>query len=479
MRHALVPALLTLACGLASHLGAAETTEVATTTTVAAPPSPITFAPMIRQVAPCVVTVFSSRTIHPAADEDSDSAVRRYFGLEPGEPKSHKQEGLGSGVVVRADGYILTNNHVVEDADEVKVSFSDSRAEFVARVVGTDPKTDIAVLKIDPGGRALPIVHFADSRKVVVGDLVFAIGNPFGVGQTVTMGIISATGRGGIGIEDYEDFLQTDASINPGNSGGALVDSNGGLVGINTAIISPTGSNLGIGFAVPATMARGVMDAIIAHGKVTRGYLGVRIQELTASLASKLSLPSDDGALISEVEPQSPAMAAGLEAGDAIVSLNGGKIDDARHLRLAIALLPPGSPVTLTADRAGTMHTFTTTLRDLQKGDVQKAIPLAQDDETSPVAHGQLGLVIDDLSDEIRHALKAPDDIQGAVITQVEPGSHADEAGLKRGMVITSVEHKPVASAQDLVTIIDATKGDLLLSVWREGGNQFVILNRN
>ncbi|MBA3710705.1 MAG: trypsin-like peptidase domain-containing protein, partial [Planctomycetes bacterium] len=358
MRRALL-ALIVLGCTLPI---------VAGETDVAA--APITFAPMVKQVSPCVVTVFSSRTMHapglPGGMED-DPIMRRFFG--GGEPRGdQKQRGLGSGVVVRKDGYILTNNHVVENADEVKVGFAKGHEQYLAKVVGTDPKTDLAVLKIDPGKVSLPVIAFGDSTKVEVGDLVFAIGNPFGVGQTVTMGIVSAIGRG-VGLADYEDFLQTDASINPGNSGGALVDSNGRLIGINTAIISPTGANLGIGFAVPASLAHGIMDSIIDKGKVVRGYLGVNIQPITPELAKMLDLSSDDGAIVGDVQENSPASKAGIKPEDVIIRLNDAKVTDARHLRLMIAQMNPGTTITLVVLREGKEQKIQATLQDLPETD--------------------------------------------------------------------------------------------------------------
>ena len=270
------------------------------------------------------------------------------------------RKGLGSGVIVTKDGYILTNNHVVDNADEVKVTLQDGR-EFTAKVIGRDPKSDVAVIKIDANG--LPVVPMADSDKVEVGDIVLAIGNPFGVGQTVTTGIVSATGRGNLGIEDYEDFIQTDAAINPGNSGGALVDTEGRLIGINTAIFSRTGGNMGIGFAIPSDLARSVMDSLIQYGHVTRGYLGVMIQDLTPALAKEFKLKDSTGALVGDVVPKGPADKAGFKDGDVVLEYNGKKVPDSRRLRLAVGDTKPGTTVPVKILREGASKTLEVTVQ--------------------------------------------------------------------------------------------------------------------
>jgi serine protease Do len=448
----------------------------------AASPVVASFAPMVKRVAPSVVTVFSSRTLH--ADQavppwmEDDPILGHLFGTAP-RGGEQKQRGLGSGVVVRTDGYILTNNHVVEEADEVKVGFAEGAEQYVAKVVGTDPKTDLAVLKIDAGSKQLVPIEFGDSAKVEVGDLVFAIGNPFGVGQTVTMGIVSAVGRG-VGIADYEDFLQTDASINPGNSGGPLVDTNGRLVGVNTAIISPTGANLGIGFAVPASLAKGVMESIIAKGKVIRGYLGVVIQPLTPELAKAMELPSDSGALVGDVQDDSPAQKAGLQAGDVITGVNGAKVDDARHLRLMIAQLQPGTKITLSALRDGKEKSFDATLQDLADSAVAdrggRKSPRHQQRQSH--SGGELGIRLDELGDDTRRAFHIPSEIKGAVITEVRPGSKAEDSGVKPGMVVVAVGKTPVSSPEDAASAIDEQKGDVLLRVWQDGGRLYLVIHR-
>ncbi|MBA2432416.1 MAG: trypsin-like peptidase domain-containing protein, partial [Chthoniobacterales bacterium] len=272
--------------------------------------------------------------------------LRQYRGADPrrippgGGPK---QQGLGSGVIVTPEGHILTSNHVIEGADEIMVSIGAEQKQYPAKKIGTDPATDLAVLKID--GEKFPAITFADLEKTQVGDLVLAIGNPFGVGQSVTMGIISAKGRGGMGMVDYENFIQTDASINPGNSGGALVDFEGRLVGINTAIVSRTGGSQGVGFAVPGDLARNVMQSILDKGRVIRGHLGVIVQPVTSDLAETFGLKSTDGALVTEVTPQSPAANTGVQRGDVITHVNGQKITDPRDLRLTVGGMEPGAKV--------------------------------------------------------------------------------------------------------------------------------------
>src|SRR5713101_4186123 len=290
------------------------------------------FAPVVKRVAPSVVNVFTTKTVRNQYPEmmpfPDDPFFRRFFGEPFGgeqprrQPRKFKERSLGSGVVVTKDGYILTNNHVVDGADEVKVSLAKDKKEYTAKIAGRDPKTDIAVLKIE--AKDLPFVTFADSDKIEVGDVVLALGNPFGIGQTVTMGIVSAVGRGGMGIEAYEDFIQTDAAINPGNSGGALIDAEGRLIGINTAIVSRSGGNQGVGFAVPISMARYVMDRITTEGKVTRGFLGINIQPLTPALAKEFNLPDESsGVLVGGASPDSAAEKAGLKDGDVILEFNG------------------------------------------------------------------------------------------------------------------------------------------------------------
>ncbi|MGZ8921352.1 MAG: Do family serine endopeptidase, partial [Limisphaerales bacterium] len=320
------------------------------------------FSSVVKKVSPSVVKVYTTFAAKQGGSAGpnpflDDPMFRRFFGEQMDRDglrrmPQPKQQGLGSGVIVTKDGYILTNNHVVENADEVRVQVGEGGDEYTAKVVGTDPKTDIALLKIDARDKSFPAVTTANSDQLLVGDVVLAVGNPFGIGQTVTMGIVSATGRATLGLE-YEDFIQTDAAINMGNSGGALVDAEGRLVGINTAILSRTGGNQGIGFAVPVNLARYVMENLIEHGRVVRGFMGVNIQDISPGLAEKFELKDREGALIAEVTPDSPAAEAGLENGDVILEFNGKEVRDSRNLKLQVAQTGPEKEVPVKISRDG------------------------------------------------------------------------------------------------------------------------------
>src|SRR6266568_129276 len=374
------------------------------------------FAPIVKKVSPAVVKVFTTTKIHNTAYNgmpEIDEFWRRFFGDEfPGRgPRRNfgtpRQQGVGSGVIATKDGYILTNNHVVDGADEVKVTLQDGR-EFTAKVIGRDPKSDVAVIKID--AKDLPAVPMADSDKVEVGDVVLAIGNPFGIGQTVTTGIVSATGRGGaIGL-DYEDFIQTDAAINPGNSGGALVDAEGRLIGINTAILSRSGGNQGIGFAIPANLARDVMENLVKDGHVTRGYLGVMIQDLTPALAKEFNLKESGGALVGDVTPDSPAEKAGIKSGDVIVEVDGKKVTDSRHLKLEVARFHPGQTVPVKVLRNGSTRTLEVAVREMP-GTERLA---KNDSQTKSDDNGTLnGVTVADLDRGARQQFDLPASLKG------------------------------------------------------------------
>src|SRR5881409_1232200 len=329
-----------------------------------------TFAPIVEKVAPSVVTVFTTQTVSrgQTTSSFSDDALRQFFGgRAPRTQGKQTVQGLGSGFIVSPDGYILTANHVVARADEIMVGLGAELRKYKAKKVGTDPGTDVTLLKIDE--KNLPAITFADSEKARAGDVVLAIGNPFGLRQTVTMGIISAVGRGGIGIVDYENFIQTDAAINMGNSGGALVDTAGHLLGINTAIFSRSGGNQGVGFAIPANLARDVMQSLREKGRVVRGYIGASVQPLTPELAEAMKLKGQlTGALVGEVTPKSPAEKAGIRTGDVITSVNGKKISDARELRLMIGSMAPGTNVQLEVNREGQKKTFNVELAEMPAG---------------------------------------------------------------------------------------------------------------
>ena len=372
------------------------------------------------------------------------------------------------------DGYILTNNHVVDNADKVQVTLNDGRT-FIAKVVGKDPKSDLAVIKID--AKDLPAVAFADSSKAEIGDVVLALGNPFAIGQTVTMGIISATGRATMGL-DYEDFIQTDAAINPGNSGGALVDAEGRLIGINTAIYSRGGGNQGIGFAIPTDLARGIMVSLIENGKVTRGYLGVRIQDVTPLLAKEFDLKNEQGALVADVVPNSPADKAGLKDGDVITTVNGEKVSDSRHLKLEVAGILPGEKASVEFLRNGSHKSTEVKMRELPE-DEQLAKNSSGGDHSKD--NGTLeGVGVGDLNGQLRQQFNIPEDVKGAVITEVAPDSASAQAGLKAGDVIMEINHHSVANAEDAVRFTGpGSRKETLLRIWTKDGSHFVVVDES
>ena len=441
----------------------------------------VSFAPIVKKVAPSVVKVDTAATVKLTRGEGLLGAenpfLRRFFGEDgmeggSGVPHMPRQHGVGSGVVVTGDGYILTNNHVVDGADEVKITLPDGR-EFTAKVIGKDPKTDIAVVKVEATG--LPHVTLADSDQIEVGDTVLAVGNPFAIGQTVTAGIISAKGRGALGL-DYEDFIQTDAAINPGNSGGALIDTEGRLVGINTAILSRTGGNQGIGFAVPVNLAKGVMDQLVEDGKVTRGYLGVAIQDVTPPLAKKLDLKQNQGALVSDITPKSPAAKAGFESGDVVISYDGKKVESARQLKLAVARSKPGESVNVAVLRDGDEKTLKVVVKELTDKD-----SLAKSDSSTGEADDVLnGVGVGDLDARSRRQLQIPEKIEGVVVTEVSPDSAANEQGLKAGDIIMEMNRKPLHSAEEAVRMSEHSKDRItLLKVWSHGSTHFLVIDES
>ena len=443
------------------------------------------FALVVRKAAPSVVTIYSTTTVRERALTNpvlSDPLWKHFFGDQfefgpPNQPRSHREEGLGSGVIVSSDGYILTACHVVEGADSVRVALASADKQLEARVVGTDPPTDIAVLKIE-ASKSLPAITLADSDKLEVGDLVLAVGNPFAVGQTVTMGIISALGRG-VGITGYEDFIQTDAAINPGNSGGALVDSQGRLVGINTAIYSRSGGHQGVGFAVPINLARFAMDNLIREGKVTRGFLGAGIQTLTPSLARCFGLPEDTaGVLVDEVSGNSPAQKAGLQDGDVITEMNGRKLADSRILRLWVAQTPPDSKVDLRVLRLLPGHKPTPEMLTVKLAELPSETRVARNEggaaraTTKPRSQSNFdaldGVEVADLDPTARRQFGVPANIRGALVVGMDQDSNAAEAGLRPGDVILEVDRHPVGTAEAAVALCERAKGDqILLRLWR------------
>jgi serine protease Do len=433
------------------------------------------FSPVVNKVLPAVVNVSSTKVIRSTA-QSPDSILnspffRQFFGNDffhqYSVPREQRQSSLGSGVITSSDGYILTNNHVIAGADQVKVALPDKR-DFTARVVGTDPRSDIAVLKVDATG--LPTISIGDSEKVKVGDIALAFGDPFGVGETVTMGIVSAKGRGGYGIEDYEDFIQTDAAINPGNSGGALVNVNGDLIGVNTAIISGGGGNEGVGFAIPANMARAVMDQIIKHGKVIRGWLGVTVQPVTPAIATAFKLSGTPrGALIGDVKSGSPADKGGLKQGDIILALNGMDVSDARGLSLKISQMSPGAKADLKILRDGKEVTESVTLGELPAG--EGAAPQGQ----APTGAGSLGMTVEPLTPDITQQLGLPAGTRGVVVTRVQPGSPADQAGLRRGDVVQEVNRAPVNNLNQFQQALRGAGNQPVLLLINRGGNSLFL----
>ncbi|MBI4816182.1 MAG: DegQ family serine endoprotease [Deltaproteobacteria bacterium] len=423
-----------------------------------------TIADVAERVTPAVVNIATERKAQ-AQIPMSHPLFREFFGPNGRPPK---EMGAGSGVVISADGYIVTNNHVVEGSERIKVVLSDKR-EFPARLIGTDKASDIALIRVE--GKNLPFVDFGDSTSLRLGEFVLAIGNPFGVGQTVTMGIVSAKGRANMGIVDYEDFIQTDAAINPGNSGGALVNLSGQLVGINTAILSKSGSAAGVGFAVPTSMIRPILDQIRQHGRVRRGWLGVAIQDLTSDLAKSLDLEDTKGALISDVMTGGPAAKAKLDAGDVVLEVNGVPIKDATQLRNLIALTAPGSSAKMLVLKDKKRKAVTVELAEKQETGVADAAPGNVDSLVN-------GLALRDLDNDVRAELKVPPSIRGVVVAGVEPGSTSDQAGMRPGDIITAVNQRGVSSVEDLESMGLDTKDRVLLRVWRQGHFIFVVLKK-
>jgi serine protease Do len=377
--------------------------------------------------------------------------------------RERKASSLGSGVIVSSDGYIITNNHVVEGADEIVVSLVDNSKEFKAEIVGLDPKSDLAVIKIDAKG--LKAITMADSSDLMEGDVVFAIGNPFGVGGSVTQGIVSALNKSGIGLNRYEDFIQTDASINPGNSGGALVDSRGALVGINTAILSRSGGNNGIGFAIPSNMAKTFAKALIEDGKIERGYMGVSIGDLTSDL--KEIYTNQEGAMILGVEEDSPADKAKLMRGDLVIKIDDKSIESGNDLKNTVGSLLPDKKITITFERDNKIKTTTLTLSKMD------------DDEYASDAGSNShieGLSVDTLSDEMRYRYRIPRNVKGVLVTEVQADSEAEEYGFRQGDIIVQIEQTEVYNVEEFNKALKSTKKEKVRVYLKRGGFETVIL---
>jgi serine protease Do len=431
------------------------------------------YSTVVKRVLPAVVNISSSKTVKQNTEfgGDEDQLFRQFFGRSFGNvPRERREKGLGSGVIVSSDGYVLTNNHVVDGATDIEVTLHDKR-EFKAKVVGTDPRTDIAVLKID--GSGFPTLALADSSKVDVGDIVLAVGNPFGVGQTVTMGIVSATGRSGLGIEQVEDFIQTDAPINPGNSGGALVDEDGHLIGINTAIVGGSGQNAGIGFAVPVNMARHDMDQIVAHGKVEHAYLGVVPQDVNPSLAKAFNTQTM-GALVSEVSPDSPASHAGLKSGDIIQTVNGQPVENANQLRLRIGEMSAGAAVNLGVLRDGKEISLSVPLGEFPS--TQERASNGRPGSRRGDSSGLPGVEVETLTPEMAREMQVSSQTKGVVVNNVNGDSKAAIAGLERGDVILQVNRRPVTNTSEFQQALSAASNGqpVLLLINRQGTNLFL-----
>ncbi len=429
------------------------------------------FVEISKAVTPAVVNISTSRRRQDGDDSSgfpfNDPLFKRFFGGSPFErkesPKERRSQSLGSGVIVDPGGLIVTNNHVIEKADEIKVLLSDKR-EFIGKVVGTDPKSDLAVIRIDADN--LPTIAWGDSGTLQVGEYILAIGSPFGFTQTVTMGIVSAIGRANVGLTDYEDFIQTDAAINPGNSGGAMVNIEGQLVGINTAIFTRSGGYMGIGFAVPSTMVKSVVDSLVTNGRVVRGWLGVAIQEVTSQLAKGFGLKEVRGALVSEVISNSPAEKAGFKRGDVIIAFMGQAIENSSKLRNIVARAEVGS--------RGKVKV----IRNKKEVDLAVVIEAQPKDmfarergEGKAVPSLSLGgIEVETLTSELALQLDISRGERGVVVMRVEPGSSAEEAGLRQGDLIMEVNHQEVHNTKDYEeSLSKRPEGEAILLLIRRG----------
>ncbi len=413
----------------------------------------------IKEAAKGVVNISTQKQVkggslpnHPILN---DPFFRQFFGdMLRGVPKDKIERSLGSGVIISSDGYIITNNHVIDGADKIMVALPNNSREYQAKVIGKDPKSDIAVIKID--AKNLPFLHFANSNDVLVGDVVFAIGNPFGLGETVTQGIVSALNKSGIGINDYENFIQTDASINQGNSGGALIDSRGALVGINTAILSRSGDNTGIGFAIPSDMAKRVALALIDKGVVERGFLGVAIEDVKSEISSAYN--GEKGAVVISVEPNSPAAKAGLRVWDLIMQVDNQAIKGANDLRNTIGTYPPDEDIKITYMRDKKVSTTTIRLAN------------ANTASNADGKHEVDGATVSNLDEKMRNSYRIPANINGVMIQSVRANSRADDAGLQEGDVILQVENTLLRNVSDFGKIMAQLKGKpKRIVVYRQG----------
>lgn len=474
------PAVLVagLVLGVASF-GIAQTATKATTNPPATlkfadsneGPSKSSYASVLKNVLPSVVNISSSKVVK-AKDQTGemrmDPFFQQFFGGEGGpfgRPKDRREKSLGSGVIVSPEGYVLTNNHVVDGATDVKVTLADKR-EVEAKVIGTDPKTDVAVLKIDVSN--LKPITLGDSSNVEVGDTALAIGDPFGVGQTVTRGIISATGRGNLGIEDYEDFIQTDAPINPGNSGGALINDRGELIGINTAILTHGQGSEGIGFAVPVNLAHQVMDQILKNGKVVRAYMGILPQDMTTDMAKAFGQKDARGVVVGDVTPNSPAQESGIRRGDILLEMNGRPVESSNELRNGISMMQPGTEIKLKMLRGGSERDVTVKLAEMP---TETAMAQPGDEGSTKTLEG---VEVSNLTPNMAERLGLPSSTTGVVVTDVDPSSKIADAGLRKGDVIQEANHHPVKNVSEFQSAMKKNSTDPLLLVNRQGRTLFI-----
>lgn len=462
--------LLVVGCRKKSELKLPEPGEGTVSTAVGIQTS---FAEVVRHVAPAVVTIHTEARVRAPQQFPffNDPFFRQFFRQGQPQVPSPRVIGLGSGVIVTPDGYILTNHHVVDGAAKMSVSLNDGR-QFEAKLIGSDSPSDLALIKIEAS--SLPVLVLGDSDKASVGDVVLAVGNPLNVGQTVTMGIISAKGRQtGLSNGSFEDFLQTDAPINRGNSGGALVNTTGELIGINSQILSPTGGSIGIGFAIPSNMARTVLDQIAKNGRVSRGQLGVVVQKVTADIAASVGLKDVKGVIVSQVQDGSAAEKAGLKQGDVIVALNGKNVDEPNVLRNQIAATPPGTSVTLTVLRNGNQQDVRAILDQFQGTELQTSSSGNQNQRTEET--GGLGIAVTPLTPALARQLGVNENTQGLVVTQVDPDGSGAEGGLSQGDIIEQVNQQPVRSAADLKSVISkSTSKPVLLLINHRGTTIFL-----
>jgi len=430
-------------------------------------------AEVAEAVKPTVVNISTTRTEKLSDMEMSpffnDPFFRRFFDdrfRQRETPRTRKSVSLGSGVIISDDGYILTNTHVIKNSDTIKVLLSDKR-EFVGKVIGNDPKTDLSVIKIEADN--ISSIPLGNSDSLKVGEIVFAIGNPYGLNQTITMGIVSAVGRANVGIADYEDFIQTDAAINPGNSGGALVNAKGELIGINTAIFSTSGGYQGIGFAIPSNMVKVVMNSLIERGRVIRGWLGVSIQSITPELAQQFQLEKDFGTLVADVVEDSPAEKAGLLRGDVIIEFGGKTVNEPYHLRNIVASTLPGKEIDIKVIRDGEIIDLSAVIGEL---------PTDSEKQPTPFKNALKGVSVQNLTPEAYRKLNLPDRIRGVVVTDIEGGSPAETA-LMPGDVILEINRKAISNIDDYEAMVSRIKKDqdLLLLVFRRGSTIFVTLS--